>query len=136
MVKSQLPRVGKKRISDPTVLQRLGQIFEDKRERVVAVIACKGTERVIPPPHGLVAEEAPFRRAIIEKRENHEVLIEETWEDWTHLSNRPLSRPLRASHVNLTVFAANPSEGSTEPTCMPAEPPVPADESPDGTSVP
>ena len=100
------------------------------------MIACKGTERAIPPPHGLLAEEAPYCRAIIEKRENHEVLIEETWGDWTHLSNRKLTRPLRASHVNITVFAANPSEGSTEPISMPAEPPVPAHESPDETPVP
>ena len=112
MVKSSLPRVGKKQITDTRVLQLLQGVFEDKH--IVHVVACKGTERAIAPPKGLTAEEAPFRRAIVEGRGTQEILMEDQWEDWTHLSNRQLTRPVRASHVNITVFAANPRGDTSE----------------------
>ena len=114
------------------VLQLLQGIFEDKH--VVHVIACKGTERAIAPPKELTAEEAPFRRAIVESRGTQEILIEDEWEDWSHLSNRQLTRPVHASHVNITVFAANPTEKISEPSSSELRPPEPNSVSPDETS--
>ena len=132
MVKSSLPRVGKQRITDAKVLQLLQGLFEDKH--VVHVIACKGTERAIAPPKELTADEAPFRRAIVEVRGTQEILMEDQWEDWTHLSNRQLTRPVRASHVNITVFAANPREETSESSSVEPRPPEPNRSSPDETS--
>ena len=132
MVKSSLPRVGKQRITDAKVLQLLQGLFENKH--VVHVIACKGTERAIAPPKELTADEAPFRRAIVEVRGTQEILMEDQWEDWTHLSNRQLTRPVRASHVNITVFAANPREETSESSSVEPRPPEPNRSSPDETS--
>eukprot|EP00435_Cladocopium_sp_Y103_P016264 s1455_g4.t1 len=134
LVKPTLPRVGKKQISDPKVMQVLNRIFEDKT--IVHVVACKGTERAIPPPKGLLAEEAPFRRTIVESRGTHEILVEEQWENWTHLSQRKLTRPIRASHVNITVFAANPSDESSGPSMPQPVPSEPGTQSPEETLSP
>ena len=46
-------------------------------------------------------------------------MIEDQWEEWTHLSQRQLARPLTASHVNITVFAANPTENSRPTAAVP-----------------
>ena len=122
-LRPHLPRVGRKRFDQPALLEMVHQIFPDKT--IVCLVVCKGTERAIPPPKNLLSEEAPLRRAIIESRESREIFIEEQWEDWTHLSQRQLQRPVKASHINITVFAANPSETPQESVPMTAEP-IPA----------
>eukprot|EP00435_Cladocopium_sp_Y103_P071350 s168_g37.t1 len=132
LVKPSMPRVGRKHVTDPAVIQILNRIFDDKQ--VIRVIACKGTERAIPPPKDLLAEEAPFRRTIIECRGTQEIMVEDQWEDWTHLSQRKLTRPIRASHLNITVFAANPMEASSsEPSMQMPGPHRPDAQSPDET---
>ena len=68
-VKAILPRVGKTEIHDSDIIANLQKLFDDKK--VVRVIACKGTERTIPPPQGLLAEEAPYRRALLVQRGDH-----------------------------------------------------------------
>jgi hypothetical protein len=107
-LKPQLPRVGKTTVTDPNIVTQIQGIFPDKT--IIRVIACKGTERAIPPPKDLIPEEAPLRRAIVESRESHEIVVEDQWEHWQYLSQRQLTRPVKASHVNITVFAANPIE--------------------------
>eukprot|EP00435_Cladocopium_sp_Y103_P024990 s1678_g6.t1 len=123
-LKPTLPRVCKVTINDQAVLAKLQRIFDDKK--LIRVIACKGTERAIPPPKDLHPEEAPYRRAIVESRQDHEVFVEETWEQWIHLFQRQLTRPLKGNHVNITVFAAN-LETNQETTA--AAPSVPVGQS-------
>ena len=106
-VKGILPRVGKTEIHDADIIANLQKLFDDKK--VVRVIACKGTERTIPPPQGLLAEEAPYRRALIVQRGDHQIKVEDQWEEWGELAQRQLVRGLVPCHVNITVFACNPS---------------------------
>ncbi|CAL1146079.1 unnamed protein product [Cladocopium goreaui] len=78
-IKPILPRVGKTEIRDPEIIRKLQKLFDDKR--LVRVIACKGTERTIPPPQGLLAEEAPFRRAMVVQRGDYQIKVEDQWEE-------------------------------------------------------
>ena len=112
-VKGILPRVGKTEIHDSDVIANLQKLFDDKK--VVRVIACKGTERTIPPPQGLLAEEAPFRRALTVQRGDHQIKVEDQWEEWGELAQRQLVRSLVPCHVNITVFACNPSVDPVRP---------------------
>ena len=64
-----VPRVGRKEIVDPEIHNQLNDIFHDKQ--IVRIIACRGTERTVTPPKDLIDGEAPFRRALI-VRKNHE----------------------------------------------------------------
>lgn len=134
-IKPQLPRVGKTNVQDPNIFAQFQRIFPDKT--IVRIVACKGTERAIPPPKDLLPEEAPLRRAIVESRESHEIVLEDQWESWQHLSQRQLTRPVKASHVNITVFAANPVETPqiAEPTPSSTEAATPAPEEPTEESV-
>ena len=106
-VKGILPRVGKTEIHDADIIANLQKLFDEKK--VVRVIACKGTERTIPPPQGLLAEEVPYRRALIVQRGDHQIKVEDQWEEWGELAQRQLVRGLVPCHVNITVFACNPS---------------------------
>ena len=119
------PRAGKREIDDPTVLQQLTALFQDKE--VVRVIACRGTERTIPPPKNMSMGEAPYRRAIIMQRKTKNIMIEDIWEEWENLSYRQQWRRSHPSFLNITVFARNPtadtlqtpnqsSSSTTEPT--------------------
>jgi hypothetical protein len=121
-VKPILPRVGKTEIRDPEVINKLQKLFDDKR--LVRVIACKGTERTIPPPQGLLAEEAPFRRAMVVQRGDHQVKVEDQWEEWGELAQRQLVRSLVPCHVNITVFACNhPADTARPDQFKPSESP-------------
>ena len=112
-VKPILPRVGKTEIRDPEIINKLQKLFDDKR--LVRVIACKGTERTIPPPQGLLAEEAPFRRAMVVQRGDHQVKVEDQWEEWGELAQRQLVRSLVPCYVNITVFACNHPADTSRP---------------------
>lgn len=89
-----MPRVGRSVIQDQEIINRIQELFDDKK--VITVVARKGTERTIKPPKSLDPEQAPYRRAIIVQRKTRKVMVEQGWEDWRHLSERQL---LRRSHA-------------------------------------
>eukprot|EP00435_Cladocopium_sp_Y103_P010407 s1891_g2.t1 len=99
------PRVGRKNILIPEILNDLQELFHDKQ--VVRAIVCKGAERTVMPPKDLTPDEAPFRRAIIVQRTTKNVRVEDQWEEWRFLSNRQLWRRSHPSFLNITVFARN-----------------------------
>ena len=72
-IKTILPRAGRRAITDPEIVKMIQDIFGD--EKVIKVIACKGTERAIPPPRDLHPKEAPFCRAMVECPGSHDVLV-------------------------------------------------------------
>ena len=106
-IKQQLPRVGKHEITDPKIIEKVQEVFNDKI--VHRIVACKGTERTLGPPKQLLRGEAPYRRAIVEVRDSHQILVEGHWELWEDLSQRQLIRASHSCHVNITVFAASPT---------------------------
>ena len=108
------PHVGKREIEDPEILQSLQEVFPEKQ--VVKAIACRGTERTIPPPKNMTMGEAPYRRAMIIQRQTKKIMVENIWENWEELSYRQQWRRSHPSFLNITVFvfACNPSEISTD----------------------
>ena len=76
-VESALPRVGKRVIDQPQVLQKIQEIFPEKI--IKGVIACKGTERTMAPPKDISPREAPFRRSIMKLRSTGKIITDE-WE--------------------------------------------------------
>ena len=102
-ISKQTPRVGKVEITDDDVLQPLKQMFNDKI--IISVISCRGTDRTIPPPAHVHAEEAPFRKTLMILRPSRQVAYEENWEKWNQLSHRQLIRPAHACKLNITMFA-------------------------------
>ena len=109
-VHSNLPRVGRKEILEPEIIQSIQDVFGEKK--VVRVIACKGTERMLAPPKNMMHGEAPYRRTIALERGTKRVWIENVWEEWETLSQRQLIRGLLPCAVNITVFGCNHSETS------------------------
>ena len=123
-IKKMLPRVGKKEIMDQQIINKIQNVFDDKK--IMHVVGCKGTERTLPPPKEMVEGEAPYRRAIVLERKSQRILVENQWEEWELLAQRKLVRSLIPSSVNITVFACNhPSAPTSMPESviqMPAEP--------------
>ena len=72
-----LPRVGKREITDESVLQQLQNLFPEKH--VVRVMSCRGTDRTMGPPDKLHPQEAPYRKMLILRR-NGDVQHEKNWE--------------------------------------------------------
>ncbi|CAL1151934.1 unnamed protein product, partial [Cladocopium goreaui] len=66
-ISEKLPRVGKMEFWDPQIISQLQQVFPEKH--VHAVMACRGTERTMEPPKNLHAQEAPFRRMLMLRRD-------------------------------------------------------------------
>eukprot|EP00435_Cladocopium_sp_Y103_P006894 s1307_g2.t1 len=100
-----MPRVGRKIINDPQILQSLQELFHDKM--IVKAVVCKGTERTIQPPKDMIPSEAPYRRAIVVQRNTKKILVEDQWEHWEFLSARQQWRRSHPSYMNITVFARN-----------------------------
>ena len=119
-VDNKLPRVGRRAITEPEIVQDLQELFHDKQ--IKAVVACRGTNRTMPPPLHLTAEEAPYRRCAYMARGTTKIYMEDEWEDWSHLSQRQLVRPSHASRISITVFPANPDPISPEPRNSGAHP--------------
>jgi hypothetical protein len=109
-VHSQLPRVGRKEILESEIIQNIQEIIGEKK--VVRILACKGTERMLAPPKNMMHGEAPFRKTIALERGTKRVWIENEWEEWETLSQRQLIRGLIPCAVNITVFGCNHSETS------------------------
>ena len=121
-VHQSLPRVGRKVLADPEVLSKLQEIFGPRE--IVQVIACKGTDRTLAPPKGLLPEEAPFRRTMFLDRTTGKIQVERHWEDWTKLSQRQLVRKAHPCKINITAFGTNPktnvAKSPTDVTTMPS----------------
>lgn len=114
-----VPRVGRINVRDSSILQDIQTAIHDKR--VVAVVACRGTNRTLSPPDNLTPGEAPYRKCVFIQRGTQRIFAEDQWEDWTTLSKRQLVRSSHARRLNITVFAANlreseiPSSGASSP---------------------
>ncbi|CAL1173850.1 unnamed protein product [Cladocopium goreaui] len=98
-----IPRVGKSVIQEPNILEKLQQMFHD--QKIIHVIACRGTDRTLGPPKGMHPEEAPLRKSLILERGTGTIKYEKDWEKWVHLANRQLIRPAHACRINVTMFA-------------------------------
>jgi hypothetical protein len=98
-----LPRVGKQEIQDSSILQQLQSIFPDRQ--VITAVACRGTDRTIPPPVHLHKSQAPFRKTLMILRPSGDIRYEKEWECWSDLSNRQMIRPAHPCRINITVFA-------------------------------
>ena len=114
-----LPRVGRRPITDVTVLQSLRSVISGKE--VKRVIACRGTNRSLGPPNDLAIGEAPFRKGIYLERHEDKVSIDSEWDQWEQMSQRQLIRPCPASRISITVFAANPTAEAAVPADVPQE---------------
>ena len=73
-----LPRVGKREIQDSSILQQLQIIFPDRQ--VITAVACRGTDRTIPPPEHLHKSQAPFRKTLMILRPSGDIRYEKEWE--------------------------------------------------------
>ena len=137
-IEAVLPRVGKKQINSPNILQMLNAIFP--KYQIVRVLAGKGTDRRFEPPSDINPEEAPYRRSIIRLRKDQQIILDPAWEKYDTLSKRQIIRQSPACRVNITMFAAVKAEDHQSP--MPSSETVPEAESPDqpaaddGTSNP
>ena len=107
-VQSILPRVGRREVLNPSILQQVQEVLHDKT--VVRIIACKGTERTLSPPTNLMRGEAPYRKTIAVERKTHKIFVEDQWIEWEMMSQRQLNRKLLPCSINIAVFACNPSE--------------------------
>ena len=58
-----LPRVGKLEIQSTPIIQQLQSIFPDRQ--VITAVACRGTDRTLPPPENLHHTMAPYRKTIM-----------------------------------------------------------------------
>ena len=111
-VDKMLPRVGRRPITDPLVLQQIDRMIPDKQ--VKQVLACRGTSRSLGPPSSLSISEAPFRKGVYLERKDENVTIDVDWDNWEIMSQRQLLRPTPACRINITVFAANPIAGRSD----------------------
>ena len=90
----ELPRVGKREITNHPHIKMLQGIFQDKE--IHRVTACRGTDRTVAPPCGMHPQEAPLRKMLMLKRTG-EIQHEVHWEKWADLSKRQLIRPSHSS---------------------------------------
>ena len=101
------PRVGKRIIDDPKVLQEIQEYCPDKIIRFAVV--CRGTDRALGPVRTVATGEAPFRKCLFLHRETNEWMFEDEWENWEHLSQAMIQRKGHPCKLNITLFACNPS---------------------------
>ena len=133
-IEAILPRVGKKRIDSPAILQDLHHVFPGFK--IVQLIAGKGTDRLFEPPREITPEEAPYRRSIMRLRQNQKVIFDDSWEKYDKLSKRQLIRKSPACRVNITMFAAKEIESQPRPLIeSPARPIQDADSVPGSSEV-
>ena len=113
-INATLPRVGKRTFShadQPDLLQQIQELIGDKT--VVYVVACRGTNRTLPPPNHIQKGEAPWRRSIFTERGTQVMKAEEEWEFWENLAKRNIIRAANPSKINITVFAKDQDIPST-----------------------
>lgn len=105
-------RVGKRIITDPEILQWIGDVWPEKEPQFI--VACRGTDRSLGPNQTLSKGEAPFRRSAFVHRMTGSIMTEDHWEHWENLSQRQINRPSHPCKLNITVFARNPHETNQE----------------------
>ena len=110
-ISAAFPRVGTREITNGDLMQQIRNIFPDKE--IVRVMGCKGSERTVAPPSNLHPHEAPYRKALILRRDGS-IQYEKNWERWIHLSKRQLTRPAHASRLNITAFAKDHDHSQTD----------------------
>ena len=110
-IQSLAPRVGKVTVHDSQVIQQVQELISDKEVRMI--VACRRASRTISPPTELCKGEAPFRRAFYIDRNSDKIVTDAEWESWENLAQRQLVRPSRACWLNITVFACNPQNSSS-----------------------
>ena len=117
-----LPRVGRRCIEDPDIVQLVQQLMPDKI--IKTMVACRGASRTLAPPDHLMKGMAPLRRSIYTERGSGEIRAEEDWELWETLAKRNLIRPSHATRINITVFAQElpATKQSTEGANSPSMP--------------
>ena len=112
-IQDMTPRVGKKIIRDPEIINKIGDIWPDKQ--IQFLVVCRGTDRALGPNCDLTHGEAPYRRCAFVHRSTGEIQVEDHWEKWDQLSQRQINRPNHPCRLNITVFARNPDESYAEP---------------------
>ena len=118
-VEKVLPRVGKRVIDQPKIINMVQKLFHDKE--IKGILACKGTDRRYGPPKTITPAEAPYRRSIMKHRETLETIMDEEWEKYDEISNRKLIRKSPPCRISITVFAANPALPTSVHNSCPAE---------------
>ena len=113
-VDSLLPRVGRRSITDPELILQIQSLLPAKV--VKHVVACKGTNRTIPPPKEIAVGEAPYRLGVYLERNTGVIHIDDDWEHWETLAHRQLIRPSPACRINITILASNPIANLDRPT--------------------
>ena len=120
-VHSLLPRVGKRCLDNPEIIQQVQNLIPEKE--IMSIVACRGASRTIAPPVHILKGMAPLRRCVFTERGSGEIRAEEEWEQWETLAKRNLIRPSHATRINITLFARNkpvhvqPTESASSP-CM------------------
>jgi len=107
-IEGELPRVGKRVIDNPKIIQDMAKEFPEIT--IKAILACKGTNRRMGPPSNIHAREAPLRRSIMKIRDSNDIVLDNEWENYENLSHRKIIRASPPCRVNITMFAANPSD--------------------------
>ena len=110
-IHGKTPRVGKIEISSPDVLEKAQAVFPDRQ--VIALVACRGTDRTIGPPDRLSPQEARWRRAIMVRRHDGALTMETQWEDISQLPKGKIVRTNLSCKLNITVFARDIAEQNT-----------------------
>ena len=98
-----LPRVGKRTIEDPQILQEVQNMIPNMQ--VIGIRSCRGSNRTLDPPTNLRRGDAPFRRAVFIERGTGQLRAEAEWENWEILAKCNLIRPSLACKINVTIFA-------------------------------
>ena len=130
-IHAQVPRVGRIEIIDPTLLEALQTAVPDRVLKMV--VACRGTDRTMGPPASLRANEAPWRKAIMIRRSDGQMVMETEWEDWSRLPKYKVIRTNHSCRLNITLFASDHPEHPSPPTRdleRAASEPAPATEMP------
>ena len=126
-VHCEVPRVGKCSITNRSLIEAIQKIWPDKQ--VCHVLACRGTDRTIGPPLGMVGREAPWRRAIMVRRTDGVFMVESEWERWSELPKAGIIRKSHPCRLNITVFGQDwpPTEttGAQETVSASVRPEVP-----------
>ena len=117
-----VPRVGKLPVSDGLIHELVTRTYPEMQ--ILTLIACRGTDRTLPPPADLRPLPHVYRRMIFIDRSDGTIRVEQAWE---RISSRPNTQIIRkgpSCRLGLTIFArpADASTASTAPLGTPAPP--------------
>ena len=107
-ISPQLPRVGKRVVENPEIIQQVAQLIQPKQ--LHSIVGGKGLNRTTAPLTKVAVGEAPFRMLVFRHRVTGKLEGVGRWEQWDNLAKRKIVRPGFPSSVAITVFAANPPD--------------------------